>query len=154
MNYKFLFFALFLLVSCNELEAPKFQTIDAISVKKINGNTITISAKAHFKNPNLLGGTFKTDSIQVFVNQVQVGTVSSTSDFTVPAKEEFSVPLQAIIPLEKIYTNQNSLGGIINSIFSKKITIQYKGDLIYKALGLHYSYPIDVTEEITLKKKK
>ncbi len=151
---QFFIVVLFFVFSCNDFKKPEFIKIDSVQVEAVSGNTVTLSANAYFNNPNLVSGTFSSDGIQVLVNNVLVGNISSSEEFKVPAKKEFAVPLKAVIPLEKIYKNKNALEGILNSIFSKKVRVQYKGDLFYKALGFTYKYPIDITEDIKLKKKK
>jgi len=78
-----------------------------------------------------------------------LATISSES-FKVPAKKEFSIPLQAKIPSEKIL-NINNLGGLLNSLLSKKMTVQYIGDIKYKVLGFSHTYKIDKTEEVKIK---
>jgi LEA14-like dessication related protein len=153
MNIKILGVSLLLFVGCAEFKTPHFEKIDSIVVNDISGNTVTLLANAHFKNPNLVGGTFTTDSIQVIINDIPVGTLSAQKEFKVPSKEQFTVPLRAVIPLEKIYRNKNSLSGLLNTLILKKIKVAYKGNLIYNTLGIGYTYPIDIKEEIPLKKK-
>ena len=87
--------------------------------------------------------------IKVFVNNSEMATVI-TESFKVPAKKEFTVPLKATVPTDSIISNKN-LGRLINSLFSKKIKVQYKGSIKYKAFGFSYIYDIDKTEQVKIK---
>ncbi len=140
---------LILLFSCKVKEKPEFLSIENIEVVESTSKYITITADAIFINPNDIGGHLKTDEIRVFVNDNQLASVS-TKSFKVPAKKEFSIPLKANIPTDSIFSNK-SLGGLIGSLFSKKIKVQYKGDIIYKALGFSYTHTIDKTEQVKIK---
>ncbi|NMH89455.1 hypothetical protein [Flavivirga algicola] len=140
---------LFAFLSCSVSEKPEFLYIENIKVEESTSKHITFTADAFFKNPNDIGGALKTDEIKVFVNDNQMATVS-TKNFKVPAKEAFSIPLKTKIPTDSIFSNKN-IGGLIGSLFSKKIKVQYKGDIIYKALGFSFTYNIDKTEHVKIK---
>ncbi|GAL72822.1 hypothetical protein JCM19302_182 [Jejuia pallidilutea] len=100
-------------------------------------------------NPNDIGGELKTDEIKIYVNNNEVGYVS-TKSFEVPAKKEFTIPLTATVPIDSLISNK-SIGGLIGSLFSKKIKVNYKGTIVYKALGFSYDYAVDETEEVKIK---
>ncbi len=135
--------------SCKVKEKPEFLRIENIKVLESTSNSVTLTADAFFMNPNDIGGELKTDGIKVFVNNNEMATVSSES-FKVPAKKEFSIPLKAVIPSDSIFSNKN-IGDLIGSLFSKKMKVQYKGDIKYKALGFTYTYEVDKTEDVKIK---
>lgn len=137
------------LFSCSVKEKPEFLYVENIKVAQSTSKYVTITADAQFLNPNDIGGNLKTDEIKVFVNDNPLASVS-TKSFKVPAKKEFSIPLKANIPTDSIFSNKN-LGGLIGSLFNKKIKIRYKGDIIYKVFGFSYTYNIDKTERIKIK---
>ncbi|GAA4971287.1 hypothetical protein [Algibacter aquimarinus] len=136
-------------LSCSVKEKPVFVNVENIKVLESTSKQVTFTADANFINPNDIGGELQTDEIKVFVNDNQMGTVS-TKSFKVPAKQEFSIPLTAIIPTDSIFSNK-SIGGLIGSLFSKKIKVQYKGDIKYKVLGFSYNYEINQTEDVKIK---
>lgn len=145
----FIILSTILFLGCTVKEKPEFLKVENIKVLESTSKYVTITADAYFLNPNDIGGKLKTEAIKVYVNDNEMATVS-TESFDVPAKEEFSIPLKTQIPTDSILSNK-SIGGLINSLFSKKIKVQYKGDIIYKALGLSYSYHIDKTDNIKIK---
>jgi len=136
-------------LSCKVTEKPEFLRVENIEVLESNSEFIKLSANAFFNNPNDVGGSLKSEGIRVVVNDVEMATISSES-FKVPAKKEFSIPLEANIPAKKIL-NINNLSGILNSLINKKMTIQYVGDIKYKVLGFSHTYKIDKTEEVKIK---
>lgn len=136
-------------ISCSVNEKPQFIGVENIKVQESTSKYVTFTADALYINPNDIGGELKTDEIKVFINDNEMGTVS-TESFKVPAKKEFSIPLKANIPTDSIFSNK-SLGGLIGSLFSKKIKVQYTGDIKYKVLGFSYTYNIDKTEDVKIK---
>jgi hypothetical protein len=136
-------------VSCKVKEKPEFLRVENIEVLESTAESVTLTADAFFLNPNDIGGELMSDGIKVFVNDNEMATVSSES-FKVPAKKEFSIPLKAAIPSDSIFSGKN-IGGLIGSLFSKNLKVQYIGDIKYKALGFTYTYQVDKTENVKIK---
>ncbi len=138
--------------SCTFSKKPTFKYIDHIEVKNIDMRNVTLEANAVFDNPNNLKGTLSVDNIHVFVDNIDVGTISS-EEFDVPSKNEFSIPLQGTFSLSKIYkNNKNSiLGSVLKALQTDSINIQYKGNIRYHLGDFSYPYKIDKEEKISLK---
>lgn len=137
------------LISCSVKEKPEFLHVKNIKVLESNGKNITLTADALFMNPNDIGGELKTDGIKVIVNGNEMASVS-TESFKVPAKKEFSIPLKAIVPADSLLSDKN-LSGLLGSLFSQKIKVQYKGVIKYKVFGFSHSYDVDKTEDVKIK---
>ena len=135
--------------SCSVKEKPVFVNVENIKVLESTSKYVTLTADALFINPNDIGGELKSDGIKVFVNDNEMATVS-TESFKVPAKKEFTIPLKANVPTDSILSNKN-LGGLIGSLFSQKLKVQYIGTIKYKVLGFSYTYDIDKTEQVKIK---
>lgn len=134
--------------NCTVTEKPEFVEVKNIKVVESTSEYVTLTADALFMNKNDIGGELKTDEIKVFVNDSEMANIS-TKSFQVPAQDEFTIPLKARISTDSIFSDKN-LGGLVNSLFSKKIKVQYKGDIVYKALGFSYAYEIDVTSDVKI----
>ncbi len=135
--------------NCKVKEKPLFVDVKNVAVLSSSSETIILSAEALFINPNTIGGTLKTDAIKIYVNENEVGDVS-TDVFKVPAKKEFTIPLKARIPVDRIFSKKN-IGGLIGSLFSQTIKVRYKGAIVYKALGLSYTYDLDESDTVKIK---
>lgn len=146
------FICVLCIVSCSVKEKPIFIKVDDLKITSIASDTIRLKAKALFKNPNDIGGKIATDEIKVIINNTEVAQVSS-EEFKVPAREEFTIPLKVVIPAKKVFENNKNgiLGGLITSLLSQSIKVQFKGDLKYKVFGFSHVYPIDKTQDIKIK---
>jgi hypothetical protein len=147
------FSALFLLISsCAVQKEPVFIKVDNVEVLSYALDTIKLKAAAFFENPNDVGGNISTDELKIFVNGEEVAQVFS-EEFKVPAKKVFSVPLIAHIPIKNILSsNKNGvLGGLLNSLFTKKVTVRIRGKLQYVVFGFKRFFLVDKTQEIKIK---
>ena len=140
---------LFTFIGCSVNEKPEFLRVENIQVLESTADYVTLTADALFINPNDISGELKSDGIKVFVNDNEMANVS-TESFKVPAKKEFTIPLKANIAADSIFSNK-SLGGLLGSLLSQKLKVQYVGKIKYKVLGFSHSYDIDKTEEVKIK---
>lgn len=138
-----------LFFNCTINQKPQFIGLENIKVLESTSKFVTITADAIFINPNDIGGELKTDELKVLVNDNEMATISSES-FKVPANKEFSIPLITKVPTDSLFSNKN-LGGLIGSLFSKKVKVQYKGNIKYSSFGFYYTYIVDETEDIKIK---
>ena len=138
-----------MLLSCTVNEAPEFIGLDNIEIRDASGKFINVTADAHFKNPNSIGGKLKTKGIKIYVNDVEMATIVS-EEFEVPSKADFKIPLMADIPTDSLFSDK-SIGGLLGSLFSESLKVRYKGDIKYKVFGFSYTYPIDQTENVKIK---
>lgn len=153
MKKTFYFLVLFLLMySCSVKKQPIFIKVDHIKVIRVAADTIHLKANAFFENPNDVGGKISTDDLSILVNNIEVAQVFS-EDFKVPAKDKFTIPLTAKVPTKKLLeTNKTGfLGGLINSLLSKKVNIRIKGKLEYVVFGFKKEFLVDKTEELKIK---
>ena len=140
---------LFTFFNCTVNEKPEFIGVENIKILESNSDYITFSADALFINPNSIGGELQTDEIKVYIDDNEMASVS-TESFNVPAKKEFSIPLKANVPTDSVFSDTH-LSGLIGTLLTKTLKVQYKGDINYKVLGFSFTYNIDQTEEVKIK---
>lgn len=148
-----LFSCLFLgVLSCSQPKKPVFKAVSSIEIKKLGLKNVTVQADALFENPNALSGTLSLDDIHIFVNDLDVGTISSQT-FEVPSHTEFTIPIQGSFSFSDIYAHkkQGLLNSILATIQTDSIHIQYKGAIRYHLGSFSYPYKIDTKQSIALK---
>lgn len=138
-----------LLFNCSVTEKPEFLKLDNIKVVDSNSKNITLSADAFFLNNNDVGGTLKTDDLKVFINDNEVATIVS-DEFDVPKRKNFTIPLTVKVDTEKLI-DKNSLGGLLGSLISQKLKVQYKGEIKYKIMGYSSTYSVDEIQDVKIK---
>ena len=150
--FTFIFVAISLLSSCTLHEKPTFVAIQKIDLDKVSSKEITFKVAAIFKNPNSIGGKISNETIEIYLDSIPVGKLYP-NNFSIPAKDEFSIPLEGRLSTEKIMDrNQNNLLNNLLSIVTKqKIAITFKGDLIFQKGILKHTYHLNETKDITIK---
>ena len=151
MFKRFLLFSLFstLLFNCTVTEKPEFIGLENFKVVNSTIQSITLSADALFLNKNDVGGTLKTEDLKVYINDTEVATVISNK-FDVPSKQNFKIPLIVAVATDSII-DKKSLGGLLGSLISQRLKVQYKGNIKYKVLGYSSTYSVDETQELKFK---
>lgn len=145
-------FLILLISSCSVQKEPLFIKVDDVKIVSFASDTIKLKAAAFFENPNAVGGLISADEIDVFVNGIIVAQVFSVP-FKVPGNKAFSVPLMAYIPTKNILNSDKNgvLGGLLNSLLTRKVKVQIKGNLQYVVFGFKRSFSIDKTQVIKIK---
>ncbi len=156
MRIKYLLFNLGLLltlISCTVTDKPEFIKVNSLDLIDASLNNFKIKANLQFRNTNSVGGVLQVNDVHVFIDSIDVATIQVT-EFKVPKKSEFNIPLEATIPFSKVFNNnkQELLEDIMNVISSKKVNVQYKGEIRYKLGAFHYDYPLDYKQVLKLKK--
>lgn len=140
------------LISCNVNETPEFIRVSTIKIVDSTHENITLASDLVFSNPNHVGGILQADKIKVLVNDIDMGTINSP-DFIVPALDEFKVPVEFSFSYRDILNDpENLLKNILSAATDKKIDVRYIGKLTYKLNVFSYDYPLDYSQEISLKK--
>lgn len=148
----FFFVAVFFLTGCAVNKKPDFIKVDGIKIVDVTSGKITISAIAHFNNPNDIGGKLETKGVKVFVNDIEMAEVRS-EQFKVPANKEFAVPMFVDIPTDKLKGKKGKdfLENLLETLLKQNIKVQFKGKLKYKVLGYSNYYDIDQTETLKIR---
>ncbi|MEM9680268.1 MAG: hypothetical protein AAF901_08075 [Bacteroidota bacterium] len=144
-----LFFLALFVFSCTVNEKPEFVGIEKITVLDANLKTVTLSADAIFNNPNDVGGTLSIDELNVLVNDANVVRFTS-EEFKVPSKDHFNIPLTVKVSTDSII-DKKSIGGLLGSLISQEIKVQYRGGINYKFLEYTFTYDVDETDTLKIK---
>ncbi len=143
----FLFIFFLLLSSCVPKEQVVLRNIkDVIVDAGIDGNA-KLNAVAIFYNPNAIRMKLKEIDVDVMVDGKKSAHARQKFNFEIPAKAEFSVPLEVQLALKEI--------GLLDTLLSlfggKKYEIRYVGFVRVKVHGIVIKVPIDYKDEIKLK---
>ncbi len=141
-----------LATSCAIPKQPTFKYIDNLEVKSLNLSKITVKANAVFNNPNDLKGKLSIEDIHVSIDNIDIGSLSP-AEFNVPAKNEFTIPLEGTLSVSKIYQdNKNDLlGSVLKVMQTDSLNIAYKGIIRYHLRSFSYPYHINKQQKVKLK---
>lgn len=144
---------LLLTLACSRPQEPVYTGFDQLKADMISTKRVTISGEAVYYNPNAFGGEVVSTDIQVIVNDVAAATIKQAVSIPVPPTAEFRLPLECNVSPKDIYENDRNgaLGGLINAVLTKKVDVQYQGEIVVRLAGFSFSLPVEYEEEVILK---
>jgi hypothetical protein len=106
-----------------------------------------LRANAIFYNPNNQRGRLKKINIEIFVDGKKSATINQQLKTIIPAKEEFSIPLEVKISLKELGFMDTLLG----VLGGKRFEIRYEGFLKLTYHGVPFNVPVKYKDEIRIR---
>ncbi len=107
----------------------------------------TLKANAVFYNPNKMRGKLKNIDVEIFVNGKKAANVKQRYNEKIPARSEFTIPLQVNLAMKELGTME-TLWGLIGG---KKFEVRYKGSIRLSYKGVPFSVPVDYKDDIRVR---
>lgn len=138
--------ALLMVASCNGLkEDIQFKGIKNVVV---DGTTEPrLKAEAFFYNPNNTRMHLKKIDVEVFANGKKVAEIDQKLTTLIPARDQFSIPLDVKLAMKEL----GFLDTLLGMIGGKKMDIQYKGSIKLTYHGFPIRVPVDYKDQIRVK---
>ena len=136
-------------VSCKNLEAPVFESVEEVEIVGRTPVNITLSAKVNFYNPNNHKITLKHADIDVLINDKKITNYTRDYDIKIDKHEHFSVPVEITLSLADL--NTNIISSAINALLGKQQRLAYKGSIRIKAFGVKIKVPVNGTTDFDLR---
>jgi len=106
-----------------------------------------LKANAIFYNPNNMRLKLKKINVEIFVDGKKVANVDQELKTVIPARDEFTIPLEVKLAMKEL--------GILDTLFGiiggKKYKIEYKGFLKLTYHGWPIRVPVEFKDEIRMK---
>lgn len=123
-----------------------------MQISQVINDSITLKAKLNFKNPNKVGGKMYLNNLHTTVNNIDLGFLKDQK-VKVPAKDNFSVPLEMKLSYDQLFSSKKGLlGSLLTSLFTNKVEVKLDGEATFKKFLFVKKYPIKFIKKIKLKK--
>jgi LEA14-like dessication related protein len=140
-------FLLTFLSSCAPKEALVLKGMNDILVETAEGDVALLKAQAVFFNPNNTQMRLREINVDVFVNGKKTARADQLLNSVIPAKAQFSVPLEVRLSLKEF----GLFDTLMNLIGGKKYEIHYFGFVRVRVHGITVKVPIDYKDQLKLK---
>lgn len=107
----------------------------------------TLKANAIFYNPNDVRGKLKRINVVVYVNGKKAAHVDQKLKTLIPAKGEFSVPLEINLSIKELGFMDTLLG----VLGGKKFDVRYEGTLKLSYRGIPIKVPVNYKDEVRIR---
>lgn len=105
-----------------------------------------LKAQAIFYNPNNVRMRLKKIKIDIYVNGKKAGEIDQDLKTLIPARKEFTVPIEVKLSIKEF----GVLDTLLGMIGGKKFQVEYKGVLKLSYHGVPIRVPVDYKDEIRL----
>jgi hypothetical protein len=145
-QFPLLFCLLIILGGCHK----DFEEVKLLKIRDVlvDGTTDPkLKGTAVFYNPNNEKGKLKRINVDIFVNGKKAGTIDQHLKTLIPAKGEFSVPLEVNLNMKEL----GFLDTLLGVLGGKKFDVRYEGFLRVNYHGIPIRVPIKYQDTIKVK---
>lgn len=107
----------------------------------------TLKANAVFYNPNNMRGKLKNIDVEIFVNGKKAANVKQDYNTKIPARAEFTVPLQVNLAIKELGTME-TIWGVLGG---KKFEVRYLGSVRLSYKGVPFKVPVDYKDDVRVR---
>lgn len=149
-NNKHIFIFSFLLLStlltgCGPKEKIELRQIKDVVV---DGTTEPmLKAQAIFYNPNNMRIKLKRINVDIYVNEKKVANVNQELKMLIPAKDQFTIPLEVKLAMKEL----GLMDTILGFLGGKKFNVRYEGSIRLSYHGLPIRVPVHYKDEIRIR---
>jgi len=140
------------LTSCDSsILEPTIEKIEDVDIIEMSKSKLELNASMILKNPNGFSLDLSKTNMKVYVDEVELATIDQTFDTSMPANENFKMPINIKMDLDKLY-RENPIAAIgkgIQIMSDKKIKVTFKGTIDVGKGMAKISVPIDQEEEVS-----
>jgi len=142
------FFALLFLFFCISCSTPKEKIVlRQIRDVVVDANTKPLlKANAVFYNPNDMRGKLRRINVVVYVDGKRAAHVDQKLRTMIPAKNEFTVPLEINLSIKELGF-MDTLFGVLGG---KKFEVRYEGSLKLTYRGVPINVPVNYKDEVRI----
>ena len=106
-----------------------------------------LKANAIFYNPNSMRGKLKKIKVDIFLNGKKAASVDQELKTSIPAKGEFTVPIEVKLAIKELGFMDTLLG----MIGGKTFEVRYEGALKLSYHGVPINVPVNYKDEIRIR---
>ncbi len=131
-------------------ESPYFVKMKDVKLKSLSFSELNINSQAVFFNTYNAKAKLTEVSIDIYVENKFIGTVTQTEDVDIPKKSAFDIPINIAAKTSSSIGSVFWQGG--RMVFGKTVEIKFEGYIKIKALNfVPLKIPISSTEYYSLK---
>lgn len=138
-------FLMVALSSCKPKEEVVLRQIKDVVLDATSGPKL--KAQAVFYNPNNMRMRLRKINVDVFVDGKKAAQIDQSLKTVIPARGEFTVPLEVSLAME----DMGLLDTVLGMLGGKRLNVHYKGALKLNYHGMPVRVPVDYKDEVRIR---
>lgn len=150
---KYLFSALvcisLLTTSCSTAFVdPTIEKIEDVDIVEMSKSRLELNAFMVLNNPNGFALDLAKTDLKAYVDDIELAHIEQSFDTTMPANEDFKMPITIKMDLDKLYRANPiaAIGKGMQIMSDKKLNVQFKGTINVGKGAVKFTVPIDQVE--------
>jgi len=150
-NLLILFILLVSFTACTSVEEPTVERIEDVEIITLNKSKVEMNANMVLNNPNNFTLDLDKADLVAFIEEVQLASIVQTFETSMPANDEFKMPIYINMDLDKLYKDNPlaALGKGIQIISDRQLRINFKGKIYVGKGKVKVSVPVDQIETVS-----
>jgi LEA14-like dessication related protein len=149
--FSIILFSCFIFSSCStSILEPTIEKIEDVDIIEMSKSKLELNAFMILKNPNGFSLDLAKANMKAYVDDIELATIDQTFDTSMPANENFKMPITIKMDLDKLY-RENPIAAIgkgIQIMSDKKLLVKFIGTIDVGKGMAKISVPIDQEEMV------
>ncbi len=124
-------------LSCSTPKALEYRDFKNFTVEKLGFSTSAVKMDMVYYNPNNYGLQLKRTDLDIFINDVYMGHTSQEYQITIPAKEEFSIPVKMDVDMKNLFKNG------LNVLLRNEVMVKVTGSVKVGKANVFIGFPVN-----------
>ena len=129
------------LFSCRQIVAPEYVAVENLQLGASSFTNTTLSADVQLYNPNKSNLTFKSGSLDIFVDNRKLGHTELDSTINIPRLDTFSIPLVVKLDFSNVIGNALSMG------LKDSVLVRLTGKIKVGRSGVFITRPVNYEQK-------
>lgn len=130
-----------ILTSCKELAPPEYVEVNNLEFETKGFSNPTLSAMVRMYNPNKSNLTFKSGSLNIFMDNRLLGHTELDSTIHIKKLDTFQIPIRVNIEYK------NVLGNALSLLMRDSVLIRLEGNIRVGRLGVFITRPVNYEQK-------
>lgn len=130
-----------MLFSCRQIVAPEYVGVENLQLGASSFANTTLSADVRLYNPNRSNLTFKSGSLDIFVDDRKLGHTELDSTIYIPRLDTFSIPLVVKLDISNVIGNALSMG------LKDSVLVRLTGKIKVGRSGVFITRPVNYEQK-------
>lgn len=136
------------ILACNQdYDPPELKAIQNLGLNSFKDGIAELHADAVFHNPNKVRAKIRAINIKVYVDDKEAASINQKMKTVIPAKADFTVPIDARISLKDL----SAVNTLLSVFTGKKMLVRYEGYMRLSYNGVVFKVPVNHKEEIRVR---
>ena len=123
-------------ISCSTLKALEYRDFKNLTISQLGFSSSSVKMDLVYYNPNNFGLQLSRTDLDIYINNTLLGHTTQEYQVTIPAREEFSIPIQIDVDMKNLLKNA------VVTFFNKQVLVKLTGTVKVGKANVFKNFPV------------